>query len=201
MEIYSADENDENIENIKKFDFPDIPTPNPYVFEKTWTFEAKVPFNIEGWKNGQDLSKMDEKELEKMVVDKFQHYRKLLNDGNVDQFMEEHKKNFEEFVIANYYQKGWSEYNENIRETISNQKGIMLLLENYKMKIYGNGKLVSLERREVNETFYNRSPLIAIDKKENILYSDYVWLYMPKGGTTLEPVRLNVDYTIADFSK
>ena len=72
------------------------------------------------------------------MVDKFQHYRKLLNDGNVDQFMAEHKKNFEEFVIANYYQKGWSEYNENIRETIGNQKGIMLPLENYKMKIYGN---------------------------------------------------------------
>ena len=201
MEIYTADENDENIQNIKKLDFPIIDTPNPYVFEKTWTFDATVPFDIEGWKKGQDLTKIDNEELEKMVVDKFEHYRKLLDNGQVDQFMEENKKNFEEFVIANYYQKRWSEYNDNIRETIGNQKGKMLPLENYKMKIYGNGKLVTLERIDINPVFYGRSALVGVWKEKNKLYSDYILLYMPKGKNTLEPIRAAIDYDIYDTSK
>ena len=36
----------------------------------------------------------------------------------------------------------------------------MLPLENYKMKIYGNGKLVTLERVEVHRTFYGRNCLL-----------------------------------------
>ncbi|WCC43743.1 hypothetical protein PJW08_00315 (plasmid) [Tenacibaculum finnmarkense] len=201
MEVYTADENDENIEKVKIFDFPDIPTPKPYFFDNTWTFEAKVPFNLEGWKNGKDLTKIDEKELEKMVLEKFKHYHELLNDGDVDQFMKENKKNFEDFVIANYYQKGWSEYNDNIRETISNQKGKMLPLKNYKIKIYGNGKLVTLERIEINETYYGRSALMAVWEEKNKLYDDYILLYMPKDKNTLEPIRAIIDYDIYDYSK
>ncbi len=163
LEIYSADENDENTKLEKKFDFPDIPTPRPYYYKNTWEFDAEVPYTVDGWKDGQDLSKIDQKELKKMVVAKFQHLRTILNQGKVDQFMEENAKGYKEFVITNYYQKKWHEFDENIRETIGNQKGIMLPLEHYKMKIVANGQLVTLER--INLPYKGQSALLAINEK------------------------------------
>ncbi len=197
LAIYSADENDENTKLEKKFDFPDIPTPRPYYYKNTWEFDAEVPYTVDGWKDGQDLSKIDQKELKKMVVAKFQHLRTILNQGKVDQFMEENAKGYKEFVITNYYQKKWHEFDENIRETIGNQKGIMLPLEHYKMKIVANGQLVTLER--INLPYKGQSALLAINEKENTIYTDYIHLYMPKGKTSLEPIRLNIEYEVAHF--
>ena len=199
LEVYSTDENEENIQIVKKFDFPSIPTPKPYYYENTWEFDAVVPYNIDGWKKGRDLSKLDEKELKEKVVAKFEYLHNLINKGNVDKFMEENTVGYREFVITNYYQKKWIEFDENIRELIDDQKGFMLPLENYKMKIYGNGKLVTLER--VDKSHLGESALLAIDEKENTLYTNYISLYMPEGSDELIPIRLIVDYTIADFSK
>ncbi|WP_159090687.1 hypothetical protein [Aquimarina aquimarini] len=199
LEVYSTDENEENIQIVKKLDFPNIPTPRPYYYENTWEFDAVVPYNVDGWKKGKDLSKLDEEELEEKVVAKFKHLRNLINNGNVDEFMTENAKGYEEFVITNYYQKKWSEFDENIRELIDDQKGFMLPLENYKIKIHGNGKLVTLER--VDRSYLGESALIALDEGENTLYTNYISLYMPEGSHELKPIRLVVDYTIADFSK
>ena len=148
---------------------------------------------------GKDLSKLDEDELKEKVVAKFEYLRNLINNGNVDGFMEENAVGYEEFVITNYYQKKWNEFDDNIRELIDDQKGFMLPLENYKMKIYGNGKLVTLER--VDESYLGDSALLSVDENENTLYTNYISLYMPKGSNELKPIRLIVDYTIADFSK
>lgn len=199
LEVYSTDENEENIQVVKKFEFPNIPTPRPYYYENTWEFEAVVPYNIDGWKKGVDLSKLDKELLSKKVIAKFEYLRDLINKGNVDKFMEENTVGYEEFVITNYYQKKWSEFDENIRELVNDQKGLMLPLENYKIKIYGKGKLITLER--IDKTHLGESALLAIDEKENTLYTNYISLYMPEGSDELEPIRLIIDYTIADFSK
>ncbi len=199
LEVYSTDENEENISSVKKFDFPDKPTPRPYYFENTWEFDAEVPYNIDGWKKGKNLTKLNEEELKKQVVTKFEYFRNLLNKGKVDKFIQENALGYEEFVITNYYQKKWSEFDENIRELVEDQEGFMLPLENYKMKIYGNGKLVTLER--IDTPFLGESALLAVDEKENTLYTDYISLYMPEGTDELKPIRLRVEYGLANFNK
>ncbi|WP_026449533.1 hypothetical protein [Aequorivita capsosiphonis] len=197
MEIFTTDENEENQAMLKALEFPKTSVPKPYYYENTWEFEAEVPYTLEGWSNGEDLTKMDEKELMKLTVAKFEQLRQLLNTGKVDEFIEENAKGYEEFVISNYYQKKWAEYDENIREGFADQRGNLLPLEHYQMRISGNGKLVSLER--IDKEFRGESALLAVDKEENTLYTNRVYLFMPKGSHTLKPIRLIVDYGIAKF--
>ena len=132
-----------------------------------------------------------------MVIVKFEQLHILLNNGKVDEFMQENAKGYEEFVTSNYYQKKWPEFDENIRELIEDQKGFMLPLEQYQMRISGNGKLVSLER--IDKEFRGESALLAVDKEENTLYTNRVHLYIPSGSKELVPIRLMVEYGVVKF--
>ncbi|WP_405266368.1 hypothetical protein [Cellulophaga sp. Ld12] len=199
LEIFTSDENEENIEQLNGFDFPSTSIPRPYYFEYTWEFDAEVPYEIEGWKNGKDLTQLDSKELEKMLLDKFKYFKKILNDGEITKFMNENSKNYSEFITANYYQNKWDEYEENISETIGNQKGCLLPLENYKMIISGDGKLVTLERTDIK--YLGESALLAVNNTKNKLYTNYMHFYMPEDSEELEPIRLRIEYATADISK
>ena len=58
----------------------------PY-FEQEWDVElTELPYELEGWSKGQDLRKWDKKELEKKVVAFHQKIRKILNDGNSEEW-------------------------------------------------------------------------------------------------------------------
>ena len=59
----------------------------PY-FEQEWDVElTELPYELEGWSKGQDLRKWDKKELEKKVIAFHQKIRKILNDGNSEEWM------------------------------------------------------------------------------------------------------------------
>ncbi|GEP91846.1 hypothetical protein SAMN05660909_03944 [Chitinophaga terrae (ex Kim and Jung 2007)] len=78
-----------------------------------------------------------------------------------------------------------------------NKKVKMEPIEDYKMVIYGNGKLVTLERNPVAEiagyrktgNFAHWSALIGHFDDGNGLYQVPVLLYRPKAGAALERIR------------
>ena len=53
-----------------------IATGQPY-YEYTFEFEAEVPYELEGWTKGQDLTKLDQKLLEKKALEFHNTYQKI----------------------------------------------------------------------------------------------------------------------------
>ena len=133
----------------------------PY-FEQEWEVEiTDLPYELEGWSNGQDLRKWDKDKLEKKVVAFHQKIRKVLNDGNSEEWMRMIQKRFDEVCIFDYLsEKQIEEDLKEIKEDVEEySKGTMIPLEDYELKFYAEGKLVTLERKTHTKEFNNYSPL------------------------------------------
>jgi len=133
----------------------------PY-FEQEWEIElTELPYELEGWSKGQDLRKWDKDKLEKKVVAFHQKIRKILNDGNSEEWMKLIQKRFDEVCIFDYLSEKRIEKDlEEIKEDVEEySKGTMIPLEDYELKLYAEGKLVTLERKTHTKEFNNYSPL------------------------------------------
>ncbi|WP_165750324.1 hypothetical protein [Cellulophaga sp. Z1A5H] len=115
----------------------------PY-YENTFTFEATVPYENEGWLEGQDLSKYDHEELEEIIKKKNLDIGKLYNDKNLDSLIKLEFVKSNTYNIANYRTK------EDIQEIFDNYKNKVLKdkdiqpLEGYQMEFYSEHKIVTL---------------------------------------------------------
>ncbi len=175
---------------------PDAPVP---YFEQEWEVEVKeLPYDLEGWSKGQDLSKMDKKELEKKVVDFHEKVREVLNQGNGDKWAALTKTRAKE--TASFYYSSNEQYEKSVNENkLSVEKyctNNMVPLEDYELKLYAQGKLVTLERKNHTMEFNNKSPLdikgwgALIRKGQKSGASDYrILLYLPQGSNDFVIIR------------
>jgi len=170
----------------------------PY-FEQEWEVEiTDLPYELEGWSKGQDLRKWDKKELEKKVVAFHQKIRKILNDGNSEEWMKLIQKRFDEVCIFDYLSEKRIEKDlEEIKEDVEEySKGTMIPLEDYELKLYAEGKLVTLERKTHTREFNNYSPLDIkgwsplISKGTIYGAAPYpILLYLPQGSDEFVIIR------------
>ena len=170
----------------------------PY-FEQEWDVElTELPYELEGWSKGQDLRKWDKKELEKKVVAFHQKIRKILNDGNSEEWMKLIQKRFDEVCIFDYLSEKRIEKDlEEIKEDVEEySKGTMIPLEDYELKLYAEGKLVTLERKTHTKEFNNYSPLDIkgwsplISKGTTYGAAPYpILLYLPQGSDEFVIIR------------
>lgn len=172
---------------LKELPLPKIEQPVTYL-EQEWEVEiTDLPYKLEGWSNSKDLSKMNQKELEKKVVDYYRYLRDLLNDGKGKKYFNLQKQKQQETTTFGYYsqqemEKTKSEQIENLNKEAT---GNMLPIERYKMFVYGHGKLVKLER--IDEYFKPWSVLIRETEEDYI--STGAMLHMRKGSDTFKVIR------------
>ena len=170
----------------------------PY-FEQEWDVElTELPYELEGWSKGQDLRKWDKKELEKKVVAFYQRARKILNEGNSEAWLKLIQKRFDEVCIFDYFSEKRIEKDlEEIKEDVEEySKGTMIPLEGYELKLYAEGKLVTLERKTHTKEFNNYSPLDIkgwsplISKGTTYGAAPYpILLYLPQGSDEFVIIR------------
>lgn len=170
----------------------------PY-FEQEWDVElTELPYELEGWSKGQDLRKWDKKELEKKVVAFHQRARKILNEGNSEAWLKLIQKRFDEVCIFDYFSEKRIEKDlEEIKEDVEEySKGTMIPLEDYELKLYAEGKLVTLERKTHTREFNNYSPLDIkgwsplISKATIYGAAPYpILLYLPEGSNEFVIIR------------
>ena len=170
----------------------------PY-FEQEWDVElTELPYELEGWSKGQDLRKWDKDKLEKKVVAFHQKIRKILNDGNSEEWMKLIQKRFDEVCIFDYLsEKRIEEDLKEIKEDVEEySKGTMIPLEDYELKLYAEGKLVTLERKTHTREFNNYSPLDIkgwsplISKGTTYGAAPYpILLYLPQGSDEFVIIR------------
>ena len=170
----------------------------PY-FEQEWEVEiTDLPYELEGWSKGQDLRKWDKKELEKKVVAYYQKLWRILNNGEGEKYVEVWKKADQE--LFSYYYTTQERYLKLVENTIEDVeeycKGTMIPLEDYEMKLYAEGKLVTLERKTHTKEFNNYSPLDIkgwsplISKGTTYGAAPYpILLYLPQGSDEFVIIR------------
>lgn len=177
----------------------DVPkNPVPY-FEQEWEVEiTELPYKLEGWSKGQNLTKMDEKELQSKVVEFYENVKNILNNGEGEKYLKLWQ--YADKELPSYYYTTQGQYDKLSQNTIEdveeNCKGTMIPLEDYEMKIYGNGKLVTLERKLHTKEFNNYSPLDIkgwsplISKGKISGAADYpILLYLPEGSKEFVIIR------------
>ena len=170
----------------------------PY-FEQEWDVElTELPYELEGWSKGQDLRKWDKDKLEKKVVAFHQKIRKILNEGNSEAWLKLIQKRFDEVCIFDYLsEKQVEEDLKEIKEDVEEySKGTMIPLEDYELKLYAEGKLVTLERKTHTKEFNNYSPLDIkgwsplISKGTTYGAAPYpILLYLPEGSDEFVIIR------------
>jgi hypothetical protein len=159
----------------------------PYI-ELKGEFEAVVPYELKGWSNGVDLSKEDPKKLEEEVLEKYKQYRAAFENKDVATLATMIYKREKEIAQAyffvsgkaNSYDNGWEELAQDCNELIE-----MKPIEDYEMKITGNGKLVNLLK--TNAKHKNFSAVSGTTGKKVRFYG--LSLYRPSPGAPLEVIR------------
>ncbi len=165
------------------------PTKKVPFWEQAWEVDVKdLPYQVKGWSESQDLKKIDKDILQKEVVEYFSYLKDLLNEGKIDEFLKLCKKEDEELDIVTYTTPEDSkiDYQNNKEKMLKLCPGNMQPFDNYEMKIYGNGKLVTLVI--ANGKYKNWNALMSKTPKGRITTWGAI-LYKPKGSKTFEIIR------------
>ena len=200
FDSYIRNKETDEISNYNSIPLPIVaPKEDVPYFEQEWEVEiTELPYELEGWSKGQDLRKWDKKELEKKVVAFHQRARKILNEGNSEAWLKLIQKRFDEVCIFDYFSEKQIEKDlEEIKEDVEEySKGTMIPLEDYELKLYAEGKLVTLERKTHTREFNNYSPLDIkgwsplISKATIYGAAPYpILLYLPEGSNEFVIIR------------
>ena len=200
FDSYIRNKETDEISNYNSIPLPIVaPKEDVPYFEQEWEVEiTELPYELEGWSKGQDLRKWDKKELEKKVVAFHQRARKILNEGNSEAWLKLIQKRFDEVCIFDYFSEKRIEKDlEEIKEDVEEySKGTMIPLEDYELKLYAEGKLVTLERKTHTREFNNYSPLDIkgwsplISKATIYGAAPYpILLYLPEGSNEFVIIR------------
>ncbi|MGU3376547.1 hypothetical protein [Chryseobacterium sp. M5A1_1a] len=120
------------------------------VFEFKGNFVAEVPYQLEGWHNSKDLSKENKDELLKEAVAAYNSFRNILIKKDVSTYASLMYDKEVELAKAYYWhtpvdsKQRWDEMSGTVRE-----KREILPLKDFKMVLYGNGKVLALQPKSI----------------------------------------------------
>jgi len=176
----------ENKEGFKEFDFA-----GQTYYEFKGVFDATVPYELQGWSDGE---KLDTKKISDLEDEVISAYTKLGNDmakKDVDAEYKFAKTRTAEMAVAMYLDKNAVEasYQEDIEEYSSKDFAIQPL-ENYKMTMYGDGKVVALERTDSKNKGQSalRAKFVNDEGKKRVNFYNLL-LYRPVKDGPLVPIR------------
>jgi hypothetical protein len=170
----------------------------PY-YEYTFTFEATVPYEIEGWSNGQDLTKYDKEELEAVVLKKYAQIKQLYLEKNVNKLVqiEYLKKSLREDTSDYRDKQTIKEYWDNYYADILLEDKRYQPLEGYQMQFFGNNKIVTFRHpvtAPVDPRLKGKAALYFLNTEDSgriIATFTGVYLFLPKGeALTVENLQI-----------
>jgi hypothetical protein len=159
-------------------------------YEYSFTFEAKVPFVLNGWEDSQDLGKTNSEALLAKTVAAYQYYYNIIKNKEIE--------NYYRLTFANTIAQIKSEYwsVDDIKEGQKEDQAFLKdttfklePLENYKLQLYGNGKVVCLEQTDKDLRLQKRQSIWGKSKNEKGgTEATFIKLYLhiPKGKDTFE---------------
>ncbi|MGJ1432189.1 hypothetical protein ACR79M_11480 [Sphingobacterium spiritivorum] len=169
-------------------------------YKRDISFNASIPYRLEGWKNGKDLTQLDQKQLEQQVLHFYKQIISVFESNDYDALNSQFLKADAEWYQAMYFpediitrfQTAKGRKAKSVMTTLSGSEQnsrTFFPLENYVLRFYGEGRMVRLEPRDgINK---GESLLGYEDDKNGMSRRTFVdmLLYIPKGETALKIVR------------
>ncbi|WP_253790382.1 hypothetical protein [Flavobacterium sp. HSC-32F16] len=159
---------------------------------REFTFAAKVPYELKGWENSEDLTKIDTLELKDKVLNFYQNFRGAFENGDSNAYINYISK--AEFRMFQCYYPGLEEAKQKSKKWIdfASQGKVFEPIESGELQFSGNGKVVSI--RGINSWDKNEGVLRYRYKKgpfNYVLVFD-IFLHKPKGAKDFEIVWYNM---------
>lgn len=159
----------------------------PYT-EYSGTFQADVPYTLVGWENSTDLRSVDSTVLQQQLVKEYKKFHGWLQDNDVDQIAARKLVSEKEIAQAYFYDKATNDrFLAEFMQRWGQKNLKMQPLENYKVAIYGDGKIATLI-----DVIDNGSPLwgnyeVGEDQFKHNTY--LLYFHIPKSKKELELIR------------
>jgi hypothetical protein len=177
----------EDFKEVLQMKLPKIDGDLPFI-ELKGEFIAEVPYTLNGWNNGMNLSKEDPKNLEIEVLEKCNQFRTAFENKDVSTIATMIYKREKEiaqshFLVSgssNSYDNGWGELEEKCKAIVT-----MKPIENYSMRIFGNGKIVCLLKTTGK---FKNLPVVYGTTGEKLRFYG-LFFYRPTSDGPLEVIR------------
>jgi hypothetical protein len=161
------------------------------ILVKDFSFIANIPYELKGWSESEDLSKMNQEALHEKVLkfcetlvykykeEDFDYVKTQYLNADIEWYQSEYLK---PDVIKKYQ----NAMNMNKGKFTNN----FIPLNKYKMALYGNNKIISIERNDIENKGKSFFLHEKIDKEghKKIVSLD-LYLHIPKGSKELEIIR------------
>ncbi|WP_298503531.1 hypothetical protein [uncultured Maribacter sp.] len=121
----------------------------PY-YEYSFTFNADVPYNLQGWQDGQDLTKLDKDLLEAQVLSYYKKLKNVYLNKDEDALAKSYYGDIQIIAQSKYSSKQEIQemWEESLNELNYKNKNFDPF-ENYVINFYGNGKIVALRHPSI----------------------------------------------------
>ncbi len=166
----------------------------PY-FEETFTFNAEVPYELEGWSNSQNLKEMDQEQLEKEILAFYESYANIIYKQDETTWVEMVKKREKEYFKSVYYNdKKSKELDARIKEfsiPFDSEFKEKFPLEKYEILFGGGGKVVfmkSIESLGYSPFYFGAEENVDGEKLKFMTYT-LLTFHKPQGSNKLEIIR------------
>lgn len=165
----------------KKIDFSKLKE-----YREKLNFNATVPYVLKGWEESEDLSKMDQKVLQEKVIAFFNKFRNSFENKDSDFYINSIKNAEFNYYQSNYYKINNAQSKSNKWIDFIKEGKQLEPIDKYDLKIYGNGKMVSL--RGVDS--WNKDEGVLRYKYTkggfNYVLTFDIFLHIPKGSEEFE---------------
>jgi hypothetical protein len=155
------------------------------------TFDANVPYTLTGWSESTDLRKEDQEQLKKELLSYYEEYAGYYRSKNTERIMEavagKEKERAQYFFLdASGLQETYNDYTA----FLAFPSPRVLPIEHYRLRFYGDGKIVTLERADFPNI---GEPVTRIEyaDRNNKPVTEYMFCYLhrKKPGMKLEMIR------------
>ncbi|WP_073230424.1 hypothetical protein [Pedobacter caeni] len=156
-------------------------------YEFKGSFEAIVPYQLEGWDNSKDLSKENQEELLKEAVLAYNRFRKVLINKEVNVYADLMYDKELDLAKAFYWTKPsdskarWSE----MKGTVLEKREILPLVD-FKLVLYAGGKVLALQ--PVKGMYQDYLSAIHARTADDDIQISFL-LHKKRGSNELSPIR------------
>lgn len=156
-------------------------------FEFTGYFEAKVPYNVDGWGNSKDLSKENQDGLLKQAVIAYNKYRDILIKKDTTAYASMMYDKEVEMAKTYYWSKPQDSKDRwgDLKKPVLRDKDV-LKLGDYKMVLYANGRILALQ--PTSQLYKDYLSAIHVQTSANDFGYSF-FLHKKTGSNELTPIR------------
>ncbi|MDM1555203.1 MULTISPECIES: hypothetical protein [Chryseobacterium] len=151
------------------------------VYEFSFTFNAEVPYEFEGWTKGQDLRKLDQALVQKKALEFYDMVGRLYLNKDLNSLIKLDYVSNVRTMASSYVDKSYvSEFLEEYKNDVEKYEYKMEAIKDFDIEFMGDGKLVRLINRSQRPKLRGGSALL-LTYGSNSTFAPELTLYLPEG--------------------